>query len=170
MDGALSRLVEKVIPLAVATANGVATKGRGAAKSVLKEEGSDGDSDSTIGAAKEDAAPEPSASSPVEVSPSGIWKHRMVPLTLLTGTEKTPRVSPPEPAEPAEERTSRPISRLPRRPTQHPSVAELVKKYQEFLPASGVSDLAKTALAPDLPESEPEVSPPPPLRPLPRPP
>jgi hypothetical protein len=32
-----------------------------------------------------------------------------------------------------------------------------VKKYQEFLPASGVSDLAKTALAPDLPESEPEI-------------
>ena len=63
---------------------------------------------------------------------------------------------------------SRPISRLPRRPTQHPSVAELVKRYQEFLPASGVSDLAKTALAPDLPESEPEVSSPP-LRPLPRP-
>jgi len=43
-----------------------------------------------------------------------------------------------------------------------------VKKYQEFLPASGVSDLAKTALAPDLPESEPDVSPPP-LRPFPRP-
>ena len=63
---------------------------------------------------------------------------------------------------------SRPISRLPRRPTQHPSVAELVKRYQEFLPASGVSDLAKTALAPDLPESDPEISSPP-LRPLPRP-
>jgi 1-phosphatidylinositol-3-phosphate 5-kinase len=63
---------------------------------------------------------------------------------------------------------SRPISRLPRRTTQHPSVAELVKKYQEFLPASGVSDLAKTAFAPDLPESEPEASPPP-LRPLTRP-
>ena len=43
-----------------------------------------------------------------------------------------------------------------------------MKRYQEFLPASGVSDLAKTALAPDLPESEPEVSSPP-LRPLPRP-
>lgn len=43
-----------------------------------------------------------------------------------------------------------------------------MKRYQEFLPASGVSDLAKTALAPDLPESEPEISSPP-LRPLPRP-
>ena len=43
-----------------------------------------------------------------------------------------------------------------------------MKRYQEFLPASGVSDLAKTALAPDLPESDPENSPPP-LRSLPRP-
>ena len=43
-----------------------------------------------------------------------------------------------------------------------------MKKYQEFLPASGVSDLAKTAFAPELPESEPEV-PSPPLRPLTRP-
>lgn len=43
-----------------------------------------------------------------------------------------------------------------------------MKRYQEFLPASGVSDLAKTALAPDLPESDPEISSPP-LRPLPRP-
>jgi hypothetical protein len=33
---------------------------------------------------------------------------------------------------------SRPISRLPPRTTQHPSVAELVKKYHEFLPPSGV--------------------------------
>jgi len=63
MDGALSRLVEKVIPLAVATTNGVTTKGNGAVKSVPKEEGNDGDSDSTIG------APGPSASSPIEVSP-----------------------------------------------------------------------------------------------------
>lgn len=75
--------------------------------------------------------------------------------------------SPAEPSEQTEERTSRPISRLPRRTVQRPSVAELVKKYQEFLPASGVSDLAKTAFAPELPESEPEV-PSPPLRPLPR--
>ena len=44
-----------------------------------------------------------------------------------------------------------------------------MKRYQEFLPASGVPDLAKTAFAPDLPESEPDASPPPPLRSLPRP-
>ncbi|VDB86931.1 unnamed protein product [Peniophora sp. CBMAI 1063] len=44
----------------------------------------------------------------------------------------------------------RPGSRLPRRPSQQPSVAELVKKYQEYLPATGVEDLAKTALSPQL--------------------
>ena len=67
VDGALSRLVGKVIPLAVATANGTTKKKSEAIKPVLKEE--DGDSDSTIGVTKEDAALEPSASSPVEVSP-----------------------------------------------------------------------------------------------------
>jgi len=68
MDGAISRLVEKVVPLAVATVNGAAAKEHNAVKSTLMEEGSDGDSDSTIGAAKDDAVPEPSALSPVEVS------------------------------------------------------------------------------------------------------
>jgi 1-phosphatidylinositol-3-phosphate 5-kinase len=54
-----------------------------------------------------------------------------------------------------------PASRLPRRPVPHPSVAELVKKYQEFLPAQGVHDLSRTALAPVtvISESEPEASP-----------
>jgi len=67
MDGALSRLVEKVIPLAVATTKATTTKEPEIVKPTPKED--DGDSDSTIGAAKEDVAPEPSASSPVEVSP-----------------------------------------------------------------------------------------------------
>ena len=160
VDGALSRLVEKTIPLAVATANGAMSKGHDAAKPGLKDVGSDGDSDSTIGAAKDDLPPAPSASSPVEVSHCDGWCF--IQIYSLHHQERK------ELSEPTEERTSRPISRLPRRTTQHPSVAELVKKYQEFLPASGVSDLAKTAFAPDLPESEPEVSPPP-LRPLTRP-
>jgi 1-phosphatidylinositol-3-phosphate 5-kinase len=47
-DGALSRLVGKTIPLAMATANGVVKREREAVE--LKEE-CDGDSDSTIGAA-----------------------------------------------------------------------------------------------------------------------
>lgn len=64
MDSAISKLVGKVIPLAVATANGVAAKGPETVKPASKED-SDGDSDSTIGAVKE----EPSVPSPVEVSP-----------------------------------------------------------------------------------------------------
>jgi len=165
MDGALSKLVEKVVPLAVATANRTATKNHEVIKPASKEEGSDGDSDSTIGATKEDAALDPPVSSPIEVSPRGGGDVMRIRSVCRQERNELPE-SPP--AEPAEERMSRPISRLPRRPTQQPSVAELVKKYQEFLPASGVPDLAKTAFAPELPESEPEVSSPP-LRPLPRP-
>ena len=48
------------------------------------------------------------------------------------------------------------VSKLPRRASQQPSVAELVKRYQEYLPAQGVEDLAKTALAPTVPVSESE--------------
>ena len=71
MDGALSRLVEKTIPLAVAVSNGVTKKEHKATKSSLKER-SDGDSDSTIGAAREDAAPEPLTSPPGEVRPYNV--------------------------------------------------------------------------------------------------
>ncbi len=46
------------------------------------------------------------------------------------------------------------MSRLPRRPDRQPSVAELVKKYQDYLPAQGVQDLTKTALAPHIVVSE----------------
>ncbi|KAG6874420.1 hypothetical protein C0995_015156 [Termitomyces sp. Mi166 len=58
------------------------------------------------------------------------------------------------------------LSRLPRRAAHHPSVAELVKKYQDFLPAQGIHDLTKTALAPRTPvsESEQEYAPPIPRR------
>lgn len=48
------------------------------------------------------------------------------------------------------------LSRLPRRPVHHPSVAELVRKYQDFLPPQGVHDLTKTAFAPRAPFSESE--------------
>ena len=48
-------------------------------------------------------------------------------------------------------------SRLPRRVSQHPSVAELVARYQDFIPANGLEELAKTALAPPpVSESEQE--------------
>ncbi|KAK2461486.1 hypothetical protein APHAL10511_005949 [Amanita phalloides] len=107
-------------------------------------------------------------------------------ITLLpteTATEEEPQNSEPEsestigaprdntspPSRPTEnaqgnsdrvaEEISR-VSRLPRRPANQPSVAELVKKYQDFLPAQGVQDLAKTALAPNaiVSESEQEYS------------
>ncbi len=47
-------------------------------------------------------------------------------------------------------------SRLPRRQIKRPSVAELVKKYSEFLPSQGVEELAKTALSPHLDTAESE--------------
>ena len=56
---------------------------------------------------------------------------------------------------PNKESTQR-ASRLPRRVTQNLTVAELVKKYQDFLPAQGVHDLAQTAFAPRPPVSESE--------------
>lgn len=55
-------------------------------------------------------------------------------------------------------------SRLPRRVSQQQSVAELVKKYQEFLPAQGVEELARTALSPAPPASESEAEGPPPVK------
>ncbi len=52
-------------------------------------------------------------------------------------------------------------SRLPRRVSVYPSVADLVKKYQHYLPPQGVEELTRTALAPAVPvsESEQESSP-----------
>jgi 1-phosphatidylinositol-3-phosphate 5-kinase len=51
------------------------------------------------------------------------------------------------------ERNSRLSSRLPRRPNHQLSVAELVKRYQEYLPSQGIEDLAKTALPPQPPSN-----------------
>lgn len=46
------------------------------------------------------------------------------------------------------------VSRLPKSNTQNPSVADLVKKYSDFLPSNGMQELAKSALAPGFPISE----------------
>jgi 1-phosphatidylinositol-3-phosphate 5-kinase len=59
--------------------------------------------------------------------------------------------------------TRLPKTRLPKRPAQQPSVADLVKKYSDILSAEGVRDLAKTALAPPMPISESEADYPAPL-------
>ena len=58
------------------------------------------------------------------------------------------------------------MSRLPRRSAHQPSVAELVQKYQDFLPAQGVHELAKTAFPPRplVSESEQEYVSPAPRR------
>lgn len=48
------------------------------------------------------------------------------------------------------------VSKLPRRTANQPSVAELVKKYQDFIPAQSMSDLAKSALPPRPVVSESE--------------
>ncbi|GLB35735.1 putative protein present in Fab1, YOTB, Vac1, and EEA1 [Lyophyllum shimeji] len=86
---------------------------------------SDPESDSTIGATKDDAE------------------------AVLTSPA-------PDDSKPAEEEVPvQRLSRLPRRVHQ-PSVAELVRKYQDFLPPQGVHDLSKTALAPRAPFSESE--------------
>lgn len=63
-------------------------------------------------------------------------------------------------------RPSQLASRLPRRTMHRPSVAELVKRYQEYLPPQGVEELAKTALPPNslVSESEQETMPVPYLR------
>lgn len=55
------------------------------------------------------------------------------------------------------------ISRLPRRPSQHAKVADLVRRYSDYIPAQGMQDLARTALAPPS-ESEQEYAGDPPPR------
>jgi 1-phosphatidylinositol-3-phosphate 5-kinase len=49
-----------------------------------------------------------------------------------------------------------PPSRLPRRVNQYQSVADLVRRYQDYLPPQGVQELTRTALAPHYPPSESE--------------
>ncbi|KAL0951794.1 hypothetical protein HGRIS_008461 [Hohenbuehelia grisea] len=105
-----------------------------AKESTTAESKSGSDSDSTIGAAKDDAVP-PEA--PVFSAPP-------------------PAQTKPETASP----TTR-LSRLPRRSANQPNVADLVRKYSDYLPAQGVKELAKTAFAPRILVSESEQEYPP---------
>ncbi|KAJ6601378.1 hypothetical protein DFH09DRAFT_1490649 [Mycena vulgaris] len=86
---------------------------------------SDPESDSTIGAGRDEAS--------VEGADSG-----------------NPRTEAP-----SQSRQQR-ASRLPRRSNNHLNVADLVRKYQDFLPPQGVHDLAKTAFPPRIVVSESE--------------
>ncbi|KAH9837295.1 uncharacterized protein C8Q71DRAFT_595324 [Rhodofomes roseus] len=81
---------------------------------------SDGDSDSTIGVDRGEA---------------------FSPDTMM---------SPPAPGQDkaGADRSSSQLSKLPRRSFHYPNVAELIKKYQDFLPAQGVEELTKTAFPP----------------------
>ncbi|EKM61454.1 uncharacterized protein PHACADRAFT_190619 [Phanerochaete carnosa HHB-10118-sp] len=114
---------------------------------------SEPESDSTIGAPAGDrSAPENASFHPVCLSFTSAMSE------LLTSAQDAPDAAKPEVDEESHtgERLSHIISRLPRRTTQHPSVAELVKRYQEYLPPQGVEELAKTALQPTNPISESE--------------
>ncbi|KAH9943988.1 uncharacterized protein BXZ73DRAFT_86972 [Epithele typhae] len=101
-----------------------------ASEEILGTTKSDAESDSTIGAGKPEGVLSDEAFSP--------------PLTGLppVGESSQPPLGP--------------ASRLPRRVHAYPSVAELVKKYQDYLPPSGVAELAKDAFNPAVPVSESE--------------
>ncbi|KAI0361121.1 hypothetical protein OH77DRAFT_1417327 [Trametes cingulata] len=100
--------------------------------------------------AAEIPGPDPSKSDPESDSTIGAG-HGDGPLS--DDAMSPQRSEQPEDAD----RTTRPAaSRLPRRVAVYPSVAELVKKYQDYLPPQGVEDLTKTALAPGVPVSESE--------------
>ncbi|RPD82110.1 hypothetical protein L226DRAFT_556074 [Lentinus tigrinus ALCF2SS1-7] len=111
----------------------------------ISAERSDPDSDSTIGAGRGEGL----------LSDDGISPPQAEPHWPMGPSEIDQR---PVPA----------ISRLPRRVSVYPSVAELVKKYQDYLPPQGVEDLTKTALAPGVPVSESEQEGAPLFRPRPR--
>ncbi|THH02350.1 hypothetical protein EW026_g502 [Hermanssonia centrifuga] len=109
---------------------------------------SDPGSDSTV------AAPygEEQSTIPARVSP-----FTLTGCFLQLTHYKTKEISLDSEQEDAE--TARPSklqSRLPRRAAHPPSVAELVKRYQEYLPPLGVEELAKTAMSPAVPVSEGE--------------
>ncbi|KAJ7805196.1 hypothetical protein B0H14DRAFT_2881313 [Mycena olivaceomarginata] len=88
---------------------------------------SDPESDSTIGAGRD------------EMSADGVESESLPP-----NAEANSKPRPPH------------TSRLPRRSNNQLNVAELVKKYQDFLPPQGVHDLAKTAFPPRIVVSESE--------------
>lgn len=72
------------------------------------------------------------------------------PIDLTESTDKA-ETNEDEPE------TSQTTSRLPRRSGQHPSVADLVKKYQDFLPPSVSAEIATSSRPPQIPESDQEM-------------
>ncbi|KAI8981204.1 hypothetical protein BD414DRAFT_93204 [Trametes punicea] len=106
------------------------------------------------------ATPEPSKSDPESDSTIGASRGD----GILSDGVLSPQLQPEQREE--GDRPTQPVaSRLPRRVSAYPSVAELVKKYQDYLPPQGVEDLTKTAFAPGIPVSESEQESAPPIRP-----
>lgn len=112
----------------------------------------DGDSDSTIGAGGGEGPTAPEITGVVSPYLQGIV-HELNSTIQFSNPEDDLAIDPARP--------SRVVSRLPRRAVRHPSVAELVQKYQEYLPPQGVEELARTALSPTLPTYDSEAEPPP---------
>ncbi|KAJ7733569.1 hypothetical protein DFH07DRAFT_134079 [Mycena maculata] len=108
---------------------------------------SDPESDSTIGAGRDEASPEGAESPNPGVSDFSIHLSARFNKNLQ--------------AEAASQSRQPHTSRLPRRSNNQLNVSELVKKYQDFLPPQGVHDLAKTAFPPRIivSESEQEYAP-----------
>ncbi|TCD70122.1 1-phosphatidylinositol-3-phosphate 5-kinase [Steccherinum ochraceum] len=95
---------------------------------------SDAESDSTIGVSRDEAKQD-------DMSP--LSQDEQIPDSELTIT--------------ADGKQAKPVSRLPRRSAHYPSVAELVRRYQDFLPPQGVEELTRTAFPPGVPVSESEA-------------
>jgi 1-phosphatidylinositol-3-phosphate 5-kinase len=102
---------------------------------------SEAESDSTIGAGRD----EHNTNISMAVGSFPLGKKKLSLNYLFQGgplTNEPPAVPRP--------------SRLPRRADNAPTVADLVRKYQDFLPAQGVHELSKTALSPSVAFSESE--------------
>lgn len=107
---------------------------------------SDPESDSTIGAGREEDA---SGSVPLALSPT---KVSFLDRIILIHSKEIQNESRDDAEVPSPR-----ISRLPRRQIDNSNVKELVRKYSDYLPAMGMQDLANTALSPRLlSESEQE--------------
>ncbi|KAH8835651.1 hypothetical protein DL96DRAFT_1575071 [Flagelloscypha sp. PMI_526] len=98
-------------------------------------------------------------SPPIESSQADLAEKIPEPVGKKSGSDSDSTIATVQGQEQPPESVPR-ISRLPRRSSQNPSVADLIKRYQDYLPPSGVSDLARTAMSPNplVSESEAEYS------------
>ena len=115
---------------------------------VVVEQSPDVESDSTIGAGREEGVlSDQLPLSPLQVSCLFIGFMAYCNISLKQGEQSDTDFGP---------KVRR--SRLPRRPSQHPTVADLVRRYSDYIPAQGMHELARTALAPPISESDQEYA------------